>query len=117
MSGMSTMSTMSTYLPPCLGSLALALALAPASAAAGAANPFGVERRGGNEIAALQSAAPGSLSIPNLRRSSPRTLAALIERGNVELPPIEAIELIPEPGGSFGDDFVIPEDFPARTRR
>jgi hypothetical protein len=69
------------------------------------------------EVATILAAAPGSLSIPNLRRASPRTLAALIERGNVELPPIEAIELIPEPDGSSGDDFVIPEDFPARTRR
>jgi len=69
------------------------------------------------EIARILAASPGSLSIPNLRRVSPRTLSALIERDNVELPPIEFIELILEPDGSFNDDFVIPENFPARGRR
>ncbi len=68
-------------------------------------------------IATILAASPGSLAIPNLERISPRTLTALIRNGNVELPPIESIELIPEPDGSFTDDFLVPEDFPARRPR
>ena len=52
-----------------------------------------------------------------LKRVSPRTLTALIENGNIELPPSESLELIAEPDGSFTDDFVIPENYPARGRR
>jgi hypothetical protein len=69
------------------------------------------------EVAEILAAAPGSLSIPNLERVSPRTLTALIENGNIELPPSESLELIAEPDGSFTDDFVIPENYPARGRR
>jgi hypothetical protein len=69
------------------------------------------------ESAEILAAAPGSLSIPNLKRVSPRTLTALIENGNIELPPSESLELIAEPDGSFTDDFVIPENYPARGRR
>jgi hypothetical protein len=69
------------------------------------------------EIATTLAASPGTFSIPNLRRISPRTLTALIEKGNIELPPIELIELIGEPDGSVNDDFVIPENYPARGRR
>ena len=69
------------------------------------------------EIATILAGSPGSLSIPNLERISSRALAALIRNGNVELPPIEVIELIPEPDGGFSDDFVVPEDFPTRKRR
>ncbi len=69
------------------------------------------------ESAEILAAAPGSLSIPNLKRVSPKTLTALIENGNIELPPSESLELIEEPDGSFTDDFVIPENYPARGRR
>jgi|694.fasta_scaffold147218_2 hypothetical protein len=69
------------------------------------------------EIANTLAASAGSLSIPNLKLVSPRTLTALIEKGNIELPPIELIELIEEPDGSFNDDFVVPKDFPTRGRR
>ncbi len=69
------------------------------------------------EIAMILAASRGALSIPNLERISSRTLAALIRTGNVELPPIEVIELISEPDGGFSDDFVVPEDFPTRKRR
>jgi hypothetical protein len=69
------------------------------------------------EVAKTLAASSGSLSIPNLRLVSPRTLTALIEKGNIELPPIEALELIQEPDGSFTDDFVIPDNFPTRGRR
>jgi len=66
------------------------------------------------EIATMLAASPGSLSIPNLKRVSPKTLTALIEKGNIELPPVESLQLIEEPDGSFTDDFVIPENFPTR---
>jgi len=77
----------------------------------------GFETPAAVEVAKTLAAAPGSLSLPNLRLVSPRTLTALIEKGNIELPPIEALELIQEPDGSFTDDFVIPENFPTRGRR
>jgi hypothetical protein len=55
------------------------------------------------EIAEILTASQGSLSIPNLRLVSPRTLTALTEKGNIELPPVEALELIQEPDGGFTD--------------
>ncbi|MEX0688941.1 MAG: hypothetical protein WD072_09775 [Pirellulales bacterium] len=69
------------------------------------------------EIANTLAASTGSLSIPNLKRVSPKSLTALIEKGNIELPPIEFIELIQEPDGGPTDDFVIPDNFPERGRR
>ena len=62
-------------------------------------------------IAEILAASPASFAIPNLRRVSSKTLTVLIERGNIELPPLEFLELIPEPDGRLGDDFVIPDDF------
>jgi hypothetical protein len=77
----------------------------------------GFETPAAVEIATTLAASPGTFSIPNLRRISPRTLTALIKKGNIELPPIELLELTREPDGSLNDDFVIPEDFPTRGRR
>ena len=77
----------------------------------------GFETPAAVEIATTLAASPGLLSIPNLKRVSPRTLTALIEKGNIELPPIELLELTLEPDGSFNDDFVIPENYPARKRK
>ncbi len=53
----------------------------------------------------------GPLKLPNLKKISPKTLSALIEKEDVEIPLIETLELIPEPDGSVTEDFVIPEDF------
>jgi hypothetical protein len=53
----------------------------------------------------------GPLSLPNLEKISPKTLTALIEKQDVEIPLIETLELIPEPDGSATEDFVIPERF------
>jgi hypothetical protein len=53
----------------------------------------------------------GPLSLPNLKKISPKTLSALIEKEDIEIPLIETLELIPEPDGSVTDDFVIPERF------
>jgi len=74
----------------------------------------GFETPAAVEIATMLAASPGSLSIPNLKRVSPKTLTALIEKRNIELPPVESLQLIEEPDGSFTDDFVIPENFPTR---
>jgi len=62
-------------------------------------------------IAQALAARKGPLSLPNLKRISPKTLSALIEKQDVELPLIETLELIPEPDGSPTEDFVIPEAF------
>ncbi len=66
------------------------------------------------EIAKILAASPGSLSIPNLERVSVKALSALITNRNVQLPPVEAMNLIREPDGSSTDDFVIPENSPTR---
>lgn len=57
----------------------------------------------------------GGISLPNLKKISPKTLTALIEihqtvdqTVDVRIPPIEALELIQEPDGSATDDFEIP---------
>ena len=64
-----------------------------------------------NSVAIAQALATrkGPLSLPNLKKISPKTLSALIEKEDVEIPLIETLELIPEPDGSPNDDFVIPE--------
>ena len=47
--------------------------------------------------------------MPNLRKISPKTLAALIANEDVEIPLIETLELIQEPDGSVTEDFIIPK--------
>jgi hypothetical protein len=59
----------------------------------------------------------GPLNLPSLRKISPKTLTALIQKGDVEIPLIETLELIPEPDGSPTDDFFIPEGFQQRPKR
>lgn len=59
----------------------------------------------------------GRLSLPRLRRISPKTLAALVAKPDVEIPPIETLTLIAEPDGSPDDDVVIPEEFQRRQQR
>ena len=68
-------------------------------------------------IARALATRKGSLALPNLKKISPRTLSALIEKDDVEIPLIETLELIPEPDGSPNDDFVIPEQFEDRQRQ
>jgi hypothetical protein len=57
------------------------------------------------------------LALPNLEKISPKTLAALLQKQDVEIPLIETLELIPEPDGGATDDFVIPEGFQERQKR
>jgi hypothetical protein len=59
----------------------------------------------------------GPLSLPNLKKLSPKTLSALIEKEDIDIPLIETLELIPEPDGSPTKDFVIPEGFQQRQNQ
>jgi hypothetical protein len=65
-------------------------------------------------IAKALASRKGPLVLPNLKRISPKTLSALIEKEDIDIPLIETLELIPEPDGSATDDFVIPERFRKR---
>jgi hypothetical protein len=65
-------------------------------------------------VAAALATAKGRLSLPNLKKISPKTLSALIAKEDVQIPLIETLELIPEPDGSESDDFVIPKTFQER---
>ena len=69
------------------------------------------------EIAAALATKKGPLSLPNLAKISPKTLTALIEKEDVEIPLIETLELIQEPDGSPTDDFMIPKEFQTRQKR
>jgi hypothetical protein len=86
--------------------------LPPATAAALARHRGGLWLGGlktiGPEEAAVLAKAPGSLALPHLAAASPKAIAALLTKEGVELPPLEAIEIVPEPDGSR-DDFVAPE--------
>jgi hypothetical protein len=68
-------------------------------------------------IAKALAARKGRLLLPNLKKLSPKTLSALIEKEDIEIPLIESLELIPEPDGSPTEDFVIPERFQERQKR
>jgi len=59
----------------------------------------------------------GPLCLPKLRKISPKTLSALIEKRDVTIPLVETLELIPEPDGSPTEDFVLPEEFQDRQKQ
>ena len=59
----------------------------------------------------------GPLNLPNLKKISPKTLTALLEKEDVEIPLIETLELIQEPDGSATEDFVVPEGFQERQQQ
>jgi hypothetical protein len=67
-------------------------------------------------IAKALATRKGTLALPNLKKLSPKTLLALIEKEDIEIPLVETLELIDEPDGSSGDDFVIPESFQKRQQ-
>ena len=68
-------------------------------------------------IAKALATRKGPLSLPNLKKISPKTLSALLEKEDIDIPLIETLELIPEPDGSVTEDFVIPEGFQQRQQR
>jgi hypothetical protein len=72
-----------------------------------------------DSIAIAQSLAKrqGPLALPNLKKISPKTLTALIEKRDVEIPLVETLELIQEPDGSATEDFIIPEWLEERQRQ
>ena len=62
-----------------------------------------------DSIAVAKALAKRTLPLPNLKKISPKTLSALIEKRDVEIPLVETLELIQEPDGSVTEDFLIPE--------
>jgi hypothetical protein len=68
-------------------------------------------------VAEVLAATPGRLSIPNLVAVSPATLLALVRKEDVDIPAVEALELIAEPDGSATDDFVDPRPEDVLRRR
>lgn len=69
------------------------------------------------EIARILARRQGPVSLHGLKRISPRTLLALIEKENAFVPLVESLELIPEPDGSPTDDIVLPERFLERQEQ
>lgn len=64
----------------------------------------------GPEAAAIASAladSKGTLMLPSLTRITPRALASLMQKADVELPSVESLELVLDPAGG-ADDFVDP---------
>ncbi len=58
-------------------------------------------------IAQALAARKGPLALPNLEQISPKTLTALLGKRDIEIPPVETLDLIAEPDGSPTEDFVI----------
>jgi hypothetical protein len=59
-----------------------------------------VQRLDTFEAAAVAGAladGPGAVSIPNLKAATAETLTILLSRGNVSIPSLDAVELLPEP--------------------
>lgn len=75
-----------------------------------------LESRDAVAIARALATKQGPLALPNLKKLSPKTLLALAEKEDLELPPIDDLELIPEPDGSLTEDFVIPERLERRKK-
>lgn len=76
-----------------------------------------LDTRDAVEIAKALASVESPLSIPNLKRLSPKTLSALIEKQDIDIPRIDTLDMIPEPDGSATDDVVIPEEFLQRQRQ
>lgn len=74
------------------------------------------ESRDAVAIARALARKQGPLALPKLKRVSPKTLLALIEKEDLELPSIDDLELIPEPDGSPTEDFVIPDRLERRKK-
>ena len=59
-------------------------------------------------VARALAAKKGKLAFPSLRRLSPKALEALLEKTDVELPPVASLEFIAERDGSTNDDVIVP---------
>jgi hypothetical protein len=62
-------------------------------------------------VASALATKAGPLALPRLQRISPKTLAALIAKHDVQIPRIETLTLIAEPDGSPTEDVAIPREF------
>jgi hypothetical protein len=80
-------------------------------------NVVALDAREAVEIAGILATAKGSLSLPQLKKISPKALTALARKENLLIPPIERLEFIAEPDGSPTEDFVIPEGFESRQKK
>jgi len=72
-------------------------------------NLTGLDTADSVAVAQALATRKGPLSLPSLKKISPKTLTALIGKRDVEIPLIETLDIIPEPDGSATEDFVIPE--------
>lgn len=73
-----------------------------------------LDMREAEQIAKILATVKGPLSLPSLKKISPKTLSALIRKEDVTIPLIETLELIPEPDGSATEDVVVPPEFENR---
>jgi hypothetical protein len=68
-------------------------------------------------VAKALASRKGPLALPNLKKISPKTLTALVEKQDIDIPRVETLELIAEPDGSATEDFVIPKWLEERQQR
>jgi len=69
-----------------------------------------------DSVARALATRTGSLVLPSLKKICPKTLSALIEKQDVDIPLLDSLELISEPDGSTTEDFIIPEWLEERQR-
>ena len=69
------------------------------------------------QVARYLAGCEGNLVLPSLQKISPKALNALLAKQDIVLPPIDSLELIPEPDGSPTVKVVIPEGFEERQRK
>ena len=69
------------------------------------------------QVARYLAGCEGQLLLPQLEKISPKALNALLAKQDIILPPIDSLELIPEPDGSPTVKVVIPEGFEERQKK
>jgi beta-lactamase regulating signal transducer with metallopeptidase domain len=69
------------------------------------------------QVARYLAGCEGKLMLPLLEKISPKALNALLAKQDIVLPPIDSLELIPEPDGSPTVKVVIPEGFEERQKK
>jgi hypothetical protein len=67
-------------------------------------------------VAAALAGKQGPLVLANLKKISPKTLSALIQKEDVQIPLVDTLELIREPDGSPTEDFLVPDGFLERQK-
>lgn len=88
---------------------AVATALAKRQEEISLAGIEALDSRDAVSIARALATKRGPLALPKLKKLSPKTLLALLEKEDIEIPAVDELELISEPDGSPTEDFVIPE--------